>query len=173
LKGWVVKVNSKEFLSVKEFAELAKVSTQSIYKRLRNHATDELHRFTKVVNDKKLINTKALELYSTDKKLKFRQLESVKVAQPVVQLDNHTQVELEFLRQELQAKNDQIAKLSDQLDTQLEKKDTQISELNQRLAESQELNRNQQILLKNEQEKLLLIESAQEMGLFQRIFKKK
>jgi len=161
--------NKDEFISVSKFAKKVNLSRQTIYNRLDSDLTSFVKEDLKT--GKKMIDIKALKLFNDG--LSNVKNDVNKVVKFDKRIDNYFQVELEFLRQELQAKNDQIAKLNDQLDTQLEKKDTQISELNQRLAESQELNRNQQILLKNEQEKLLLIENTQEEGLFKRLFKKK
>jgi hypothetical protein len=162
----------KEYLTVKEFAVLANVSTQSIYKRLRNYETDGLHKFTKVENKKKLINIKALEYYLDESELQLKQPKVDEVVQLDNQINNQFLDELEFLRQELKAKNDQISKLNNQLDTQLENKDKQISELNQRLADSQEITRNQQVLLKIEQGKMLGLEAPRE-SIFQKLMSKR
>ena len=61
-------MEQKEFLTIKEFAEVAGVSSQSVYKRLNS----TLKPYLSIKNGKKYLNIKALELYSdTDDKDNF------------------------------------------------------------------------------------------------------
>lgn len=50
-----------KYISVSEFAKAAGVSKQAVYSRLKSQ---DLNKFIKLENGKKLINTKALELFN-------------------------------------------------------------------------------------------------------------
>lgn len=100
----------KEYLTVNEFAEAAGLSRQAVYKKLNNQLT----LFVKVVNNKKMIEKSALELF--EKKRNCQPVE-----QPVDnQLTNHLidmlQTELEEKGQQLKEKDRQIAELQKLLD---------------------------------------------------------
>lgn len=58
-----------KYISVSEFAKAAGVSKQAVYSRLKSQ---DLNKFIKLENGKKLINTKALELFN---KSSFNQVE--------------------------------------------------------------------------------------------------
>ena len=85
----------KEYLSIKEFAELAGVSQQAIYKQLNN----KLKKYLKVVDNKKMLNKSALELFK-------KQENSSTVEQQLINM----------LQTELNQKNEQIATLQKLLD---------------------------------------------------------
>jgi hypothetical protein len=162
----------KQEMSIAELA-LKFEKSQDTIRRLLKHVP--MHCIRRVEKGKKLINADGIHVLSD-------LLRHSSYADAYAKKDlhmNYTQPEeesfkgeLKFLKQQLNVKDEQILKLNNQLDKQLEKKDHQILELHKRLAESQELNRNQQILLKNEQEKLLLLENNNK-GIFERIFKRK
>lgn len=85
----------KEYLSIKEFAELVGVSQQAIYKQLNN----KLKPYLKVVDNKKMLNKSAVELFKKP--------------------DNSSTVEqqlINMLQTELNQKNEQIATLQKLLD---------------------------------------------------------
>ena len=91
-------IAEKEYLSVKEFAEEAKITTQAVYKQLNNQLKGRF----KVVDGKKKIERSALALFEK------------KDEQPV---DNQLQTELyNQLRNQLQEKDAQIAQLQKLLD---------------------------------------------------------
>jgi len=146
----------KEYISIKDFALKVGVSPQALYQRLDK----DLKPFLKVVESKKTLNIKALELFT------LKEVEQV--VDKAVDKD---------LLKTLQA----TLKV---LEGQLEAKDKQIADLNDRLKEAQELNRNNQILLGSEQTRnnpsLLMGEDPKEgneekvitekVGFFKKIF---
>jgi predicted DNA-binding protein YlxM (UPF0122 family) len=89
----------KEYLTVNEFAEAAGLSRQAVYKKLNNQLT----LFVKVVNNKKMIEKSALELFKEKRN-----------CQPVEQQLNNKLIEM--LRTELDRKNEQIENLQQALD---------------------------------------------------------
>jgi len=112
-----------EYISVKEFASKVGLTSQAIYQRIDK----DLKPFLKLVENKKTLNIKGLELFG------FKGVE-----QPIEQ-----EVDKELLK----TLQDTLKVLT----SQLEIKDQQIANLNDRLKEAQELNRNNQILLGSEQ----------------------
>lgn len=86
---------AKEYISIKEFAELAGVSQQAIYKQLNN----KLKTYLKVVDGKKSLEKSALELFK-------KQENSSTVEQQLINM----------LQTELNQKNEQIAQLQKLLD---------------------------------------------------------
>lgn len=92
---WRVYSMAKEYISIKEFAELAGVSQQAIYKQLNN----KLKSYLKVVDGKKTLDKSALELFK-------KQENSSGVEQQLINM----------LQTELNQKNEQIAQLQKLLD---------------------------------------------------------
>lgn len=86
---------AKEYISIKEFAELAGVSQQAIYKQLNN----KLKTYLKIVDGKKTLEKSALELFR-------KQENSSTVEQQLINM----------LQTELNKKNEQIATLQKLLD---------------------------------------------------------
>jgi len=118
----------ENYLSIKEFAGLAGVSPQAVYQRIDK----DLKEYVQVLEGKKAIDIKALDLFSVQS-----------VEQPV---DNELTT---ILRETLKV-----------LSGQLTEKDKQIAELNERLKESNELNRNNQILIGRQQDQPKQIEES-------------
>lgn len=116
-------------LTVKEFAEIAGVSVQSVYKRLNN----QLSTFVKLVDNRKMLEYRALrEIYGIDIKPKLNEVE-----QPIQP----------FVKPDLMEKTiNLLEKQNEQLSKELEIKNKQIEELNNRLAECQTLLNQQQQL---------------------------
>jgi len=108
-----------EYISIKEFASKVGLTSQAIYQRIDK----DLKPFLKLVENKKTLNVKALELFG------FKA------------------VEQEVDKDLLKTLQDTLKVLT----SQIEIKDQQIENLNERLKEAQELNRNNQILLGSEQ----------------------
>jgi len=123
----------KDFIPVKEFAKLAGITRQAVYKQLNNQLKESL----KVENGIKLININALSL--------FKNNQLTPVEQPV---DNN-------LTTSLQANIDILKAENESLNKQLLVKDNQIEELNNHLKTQMELNKNNQILLLRQQQPLL------------------
>lgn len=113
-------VDHKEYLTIKEFAEMAGVSKQAVYQRL----TGTLKPYVSIKEGVKYLNIRALELYKendTVKKLKkYNQEES-----------NNVQVDsmVELLKRELDQKNKQI----DELHKLLEQSQVNLSQAQYRL----------------------------------------
>lgn len=98
-------MEQKEFLTIKEFAEVVGVSSQSVYKRLNS----TLKPYLSIKNGKKYLNIKALELYSdTDDKDNFLNENN--------QLATNNNQLIQLLKDELEAKNKQIEKLQSLLE---------------------------------------------------------
>lgn len=104
MKWGCLEVDGKELLTIKEFAELSGRTPQAIYKQL----TGKLSPFVKMVDDKKMLESKALkEVFDID----VEQLRQQK-------LNDETNPEsslYEILKAELNAKNEQILNLQAEL----------------------------------------------------------
>lgn len=128
---------SEQYITVSEFSKRANVTRQYVYQQLDK----KLKEFVKVVDNKKMLNIKALEL--------FTQEEDCKV------------VEQQFSQQ----LNNQVDSLNRQIESLLEQlkvKDEQIRELNKSVSKTQELLSQEQSLHLAVQQKLLLLEKKQE-----------
>lgn len=91
----------KEYLSIKEFADRANVSQQSIYKRIANK-NDSLYPFLKIINRKKYICVSALlSIYNIDNENPQPKQEDKNI--------------IEILEKEIESKNKQIETLLNQL----------------------------------------------------------
>lgn len=119
----MTKTLSNNFISVKEFAKLAGVSSQSVYKKL-NRLNNELQTYSTIVDNKKVIDTTALwEVY----KIEEFNPNSTKFA------TNSTK---ETTRVEDNSFNQELIQM---LKKQLDEKDKQISELQTLLSQEQQL----------------------------------
>lgn len=128
---------SEQYITVSEFSKRANVTRQYVYQQLDK----KLKEFVKVVDNKKMLNIKALEL--------FNQGEDCKV------------VDKQFSQQ----LNNQVDSLNKQIESLLEQlkvKDEQIRELNKSVSKTQELLNQEQTLHLAVQQKLLLLEKKQE-----------
>jgi len=115
-----------QYISIKEFASAVGVTQQAVYKQLNN----KLKPYLKVVENKKMLDISALELFS--KKEELNQVE-----QPVQQQFNDKLNEklIEMLQKELEEKGKQLAE-----------KDKQIAELQSSLKEAHNLLSQEQTL---------------------------
>ena len=91
---------NKEYLSISEFAEIAGVTTQAIYKRLQTDLKD----YATELKGRKVLKAEALRLF-TDKEEK----------QPSA---NELQQVVELLKEQLRAKDEQIQRLQSALELQ-------------------------------------------------------
>ena len=152
-----------EYLSIKDFAEKAGVSQQSLYKRL-NKLNNQLNNYIKLVDNQKMIDIRALQ-----------EVYGVEVEQPI-------QPKIEPVEQPIQPNFDSILsqnqQMIDMLKEQLEAKDKQIENLTKLLDQEQQLNAmNQQKILALEtklEEPTEPVEPDEEppKGFFSRFFKK-
>ena len=96
-----------KYISVSEFAKAAGVSKQAVYSRLKSQ---DLNKFIKLENGKKLINTKALEFFNkSSSQSSFNQVEQG--------LESTEREYIEFLKkqiEELQRDKQELYRLLDQ-----------------------------------------------------------
>lgn len=170
-----------ETLSIKDFSEVAKVSPQSIYKRLKK-LDNPLQAYVVKEGDQIMLQKIALkELYNIEVDLTTTQ-PSLKVEQPKAEVketqENATKVNEE---QEQTASFKVIQILREQIEAQrkdIENKNKQIEELNNRLAETtQLLDQQQKLSLADKKQLLLLEEKTKEnkkgiIGKFINLFKR-
>lgn len=103
----------KRYLSIKEFAEMANVSQQSIYKRLKNKKS-KLNNYITTVENQKKIDVKALkEVYNIEVEQPFKQ--SITMDE---QPKNSTEILIEALQSQLKEKDEQLARMQKLLDQQ-------------------------------------------------------
>lgn len=130
-------METEQYITVLEFSKRANVSKQYVYQQLDK----KLKEFVKVVDNKKMLNIKGLEL--------FRQEDSKQVVEQELN---------QLLNKQVDSLNNQI----EQLQEQLKAKDEQIRELNKSVSKTQELLSQEQALHLATQQKLLLLEQKQE-----------
>lgn len=135
-------MSQDHYLSIKDFAQAAGVSVQSVYKRL-NQVENHLNQYLNLIDGKKMLDVKAL-----------KDLYGVEVEQPVeqplnqsCQPDSTSDIAIKALSQQLEVLQDQ-----------LKSKDQQIEELNQRLKESMQLLDQQQKLTAIAEQKVMMLE---------------
>lgn len=139
-------MSQDHYLSIKDFAQAAGVSVQSIYKRL-NQVENPLNQYLNLIDGKKMLDIKAL-----------KDLYGVEVEQPVEQPLNQSCQPNSTGDTAIKALNQQLGVLQDQLKS----KDLQIEELNQRLKESMQLLDQQQKLTAIAEQKVLMLEQKSE-----------
>lgn len=137
-------MNEDQYLSVKDFAQAAGVSVQSIYKRL-NQVENPLNQYLNLIDGKKMLNIKAL-----------KDLYGIEIEQPVEQPLNRNSQPDSTSDTAIKALSQQLEVLQDQLKS----KDQQIKELNQRLKESMQLLDQQQKLTAIAEQKVLMLEQS-------------
>lgn len=115
----------KEYLSIKEFANLAGISRQAVYKQLNNQLTPYL----KVIDGKKMLDKSGLELF--DKQDNCKPVDNDFANQLVNQLTT----ELTEKGQQLKEKDKQIS----EKDKQIAEKDKQLAALQKLLDQEQHL----------------------------------
>lgn len=119
-----------EYISIKEFARRAGITPQAVYKQLDNKLKDHC----KVVDGKKTLHTKALELF-----------ENNQFNQPI---DNEFASIVNLLKGQLAEK-----------DKQLEAKDKQIEALTEALQKAQQITDQAQHLQANSEQRLLALQA--------------
>ena len=146
-----------EFISVKEFARLAKVSTQAIYQRLDK----DLQEFASTINGKKMLNREGLKLFGID--------------EAENELDNDTQATTNLLTSQLAEKDKLIQELMQQLSEERRHNRELTDKVAQLADQAQQLQAQQQQLIAQErQERQLQLTTKQERkpNIFERIFKR-
>lgn len=140
----MIRKDGKQYLTVKEYSELANISKQAVYQQLKNRLLD----FTIEVESQTYINAAALDkFYPQGHTSELEQLE---------------QAQLESVRQNDRKQIEQLESIIDLLRSELEQKNKQIENLDSRLQEAlRSVNQEQQLHLVT-QNKLQLIEQKEE-----------
>ena len=108
-------MDNQEYISIKEFAERAGVSRQSVYKAV-NQVDSKLTAFVNLVDNRKMLNIKALEeIYGVqvDSKLTTSCQPETTYCQPEKNLNQQF---IESLQQQLRSKDEQIERLTNALE---------------------------------------------------------
>lgn len=179
----------QQYVTIKEFATLANVTTQAVYKRL-NQADSALNKYVQYNGKMKLISKEALELFA-----------DAPVNQPVNEtpegngvyedlslqaqtslFSSYFDATLKVLSDQINSKDQQIKELMDtnnnqhdKMQEQLNAKDKQIAELQRLIDQQQQLHRAEQEQHRVEQEQFKLITASvnEKKGFFKRLFHKK
>ncbi len=170
-----------EYVTIKEFATLANVTTQAIYKRM-NQTDSSLNKYVKSDGKMKLISKEALGLFTDSQPVHNNN--STESVYDDVSLQNQNNLfstyfdaTLKVLSEQINSKDEQIKELMncnmDQHNKMLEQlnaKDKQISELQRLIDQQQQLHRAEQ-----EQFRMLTTtaDKSEKKGLFKRLFSRK
>jgi len=148
----------EEFLTVKEFAELAGVSVQSVYKKL-GKSNNPIQRYLKVVDGVKYISRTALDvLYASGPAPRAEEREQSILDDEPQQMKNSTDRLLDILEQQLEEQRRQIQ----EKDIQIAAQNEQIKSLLARLEESSKIIDQQQKLTAMNTKALLETEKKEE-----------
>lgn len=159
----------EDYISIKEFASKAGVSTQAIYQRIEK----DLKGFVKVENGKKLILIAALEFFKYKKE---NQVDYQETENCLQKNDNKTKKNssdfkdiLEFLQSQLVKKDEQLA----EKDKQIAEKDRQLKDLTSALIIEQQSAQQAQALHAGTIKQTALIESdARKNSFWTRLFRR-
>lgn len=159
----------EDYISIKEFASKAGVSTQAIYQRIEK----DLKGFVKVENGKKLILIAALEFFKYKKE---NQVDYQETENCLQKNDNKTKKNssdfkdiLEFLQSQLVKKDEQLA----EKDKQIAEKDKQLKDLTSALIIEQQSAQQAQALHAGTIKQTALIESdSRKNSLWTRLFRR-
>ena len=152
----------KNFISISEFAELAGVSTQSIYKRIKK-ADNPIQPFIKQEGNQFTIDKTALQVIYKIGVEETTTQQGCKVENPLLEAQENDGDKKENARESESAESKVIKILQEQLEAQrkdIECKNNLIAELNNRLAESQRMLDQQQKLSIADKAKILELEAG-------------
>ena len=181
----------QQYVTIKEFATLANVTTQAVYKRL-NQTDSSLNKFVKYNGKMKLISKDALELFA-DAPINQQGegdgiYEDLSLQAQTNLFSSYFDATLKVLSEQISSKDQQIKQLMDsntdqhlKMQQQLEMKDKQLQEQlsakDRQIADLQKLLDQQQQLHRAEQEQFRLIAAdttkEEKKGFFKRLFHKK
>lgn len=144
-------IYDQEYISIKDFAERAGVSPQSVYKRL-NQVGNQLINYIKPVGNQRMLNIQALQdIYGIQ-----IDNQNQPVEQPVVNFSQPMQDQIRMLQDQLNIKDQQLREQAERE----RMKDEQIRKLHEELIEQDQRNHEQikamQELLSQEQKLHLL-----------------
>lgn len=159
----------EDYISIKEFANKAGVSTQAIYQRVEK----DLKGFVKVENGKKLILIAALKFFKYKKE---NQVDYQEIENCLPENDNKNKKKssdfkdiLEFLQSQLVKKDEQLA----EKDKQIAEKDRQLKDLTSALITEQQSAQQAQALHAGTIKQTALIESdSRKNSLWTRLFRR-
>ena len=181
----------QQYVTIKEFATLANVTTQAVYKRL-NPTDSSLNKFVKYNGKMKLISKDALELFADAPVNQQGEgdgiYEDISLQAQTTLFSSYFDATLKVLSEQISSKDQQIKQLMDcntdqhlkmqqqlemkdkQLQEQLSAKDRQIADLQKLLDQQQQLHR-----AEPEQFRLIAADTTKEekKGFFKRLFHKK
>ena len=181
----------QQYVTIKEFATLANVTTQAVYKRL-NQTDSSLNKFVKYNGKMKLISKDALELFADAPVNQQGEgdgiYEDISLQAQTTLFSSYFDATLKVLSEQISSKDQQIKQLMDcntdqhlkmqqqlemkdkQLQEQLSAKDRQIADLQKLLDQQQQLHR-----AEPEQFRLIAADTTKEekKGFFKRLFHKK
>lgn len=175
------------FITIKEFAALANVTTQAVYKRISQQDSN-LQPYIKIDGKYKLISTDALKLFAEESleneapAAPEPTAEAVQPAPepeqpepPMLPADNELKLLNQTTDKLVSSLENHIGDLKKEIETlrnELAEKNMQLSNLNERLANEQELHRHNQLLLVSTQENDAEKEPEKNSGFFKKLFKK-
>lgn len=149
----------QEYISIKEFAERAGVSPQSVYKRL-NQVGNQLINYVKPVGNQRMLNIQALQAVYGIEVVNQNQ----PVEQPVVNFSQPMQDQIRMLQDQLNIKDQQLREQAERD----QKKDEQIRKLHEELIEQdqrhhEQLQTMQELLSQEQKLHLLSVQRVQEL----------
>jgi hypothetical protein len=169
----------QQYVTIKEFATLANVTTQAIYKRL-NQPDNALHKYVQYNGKMKLISKDALELFADIPAVQSSDgadgvYEELSVQAQTNLFSSYFDATLKVLSDQINSKDIQIKELMECNNNQHEKMLEQLTAKDRQIAELQRLIDQQQQLHRAEQEQFRLITAGanEKKGFFKRLFHKK
>lgn len=156
----------QELITIREFATIAGVTEEAVYKRLRKQ-DNPLKEFVQVVGNRKMIDKSALDIFYKGQYNHTTTQPSSKVVQPTPQeqTEDAEQQKKDKEAERKTASQQVIDILKEQLEAQrkdIESKNFIIAELNERLAESQTMLDQQQKLSMADKKRILELEASAE-----------
>ena len=170
-----MKNSEKDYLLIQKFAEIAGVTPQSIYKRIKKE-NNPIHSFLKETEEGLKLHKSALEILYNKKKNETTTQPSLEVDNLLLEKTKEKESKKQEKNEEASPSNKVIDILREQLEAQklqLQEKDKQIAELNERLAENQRMLDQQQRLSMADKKQILMLEekagATKSRGLFSRL----
>lgn len=169
----------QQYVTIKEFATLANITTQAVYKRL-NQTDNTLNQYVKYNGKMKLISKEALELFADAQSSQQSQepegmYEDLSLQAQTTLFSSYFDATLKVLSEQISSKDTQIKELMNCNMEQHQKMQEQLMAKDRQIAEMQRLMDQQQQLHRAEQEQFRLITAGtnEKKGFFKRLFHKK
>ena len=158
-------MNNKEWLSIKEFSEMAGVTPQAIYKRL-NQEDSTLKPLVKTVKNRKVLNIRALEEFDSTE-FNNQTTNPLNQVETVESSENLKEI-IDLLKNQMKIMDNQ----TDVLRNQLEKKDKQIDDLNNRLEQALKNTSEGHFVLAQHQQKSIEDPQEENRPWYRKLFRK-